>query len=199
MTICDYVIFFVLVLFMIVGFLRGILRELCDVLFFALPIGLGVFATPYVVDFLEKNQLLLPTLQKMIEGKALNNQYVSIFFADNKLGMFDLSELFTMKLSYYIVFALIYIFTYIIVTFIVLACKILEKVPILKGFNRFLGAIVGLIKGIVAVSMLMFILSILYVNFGIGGAIIDLINAGSMSSLLYQSNIIVLIIEAILR
>ena len=200
MTLCDYIIFAILGIFMIAGFFRGLIREFFEVLFALLPIGLSISSTPYIVRFLKGNQLFLPTLLSFFEKKFDKSSYLAIFFNEKEeLISSGLGEIFAGRLAYYIIFAIVYILTYIIIKIIMISGNIIAKLPILSGFNRFFGAVFGLAKGLLFVSMVMFLLSLAYVNFSIGEQWLKLINEGTMSSLLYQNNIIVFIIKAIIE
>ncbi len=200
MTLCDYVIFGILVVFMLCGFLRGFVRELFEVLFAVLPIGFSILLTPNVVKFLKENKLLLPYIVSFFEKKLAKSSYLTIFFKEKAdLISSGLGEIFAGKLAYYLIFAIIYILIYIIIKIIMVAGNVIAKLPILSGFNRFFGAVFGLAKGILFVSMFMFLLSLAYVNLSIGEPLLKIINEGAMSSLFYRNNVIVFIIESVTR
>ena len=142
----------------------------------------------------------MPTLLSFFEKKFDKSSYLAIFFNEKEeLISSGLGEIFAGRLAYYIIFAIVYILTYIIIKIIMISGNIIAKLPILSGFNRFFGAVFGLAKGLLFVSMVMFLLSLAYVNFSIGEQWLKLINEGTMSSLLYQNNIIVFIIKAIIE
>ena len=200
MTLCDYVIFAILVIFMLCGFFRGLIRELFEVLFAVLPIGLSIFSTPYIVKFLKENKLFLPNLLTFFEKKLEKSSYLTIFFKEKEdLLSAGIGEILAGKLTYYLIFAIVYIVVYIIIKIIMISGNIIAKLPILRGFNRFFGAVFGLVKGVLFVSMFMFLLSLAYVNFSVGEPLLKIINEGTMSCLLYQNNVIVFIIKAIIE
>ena len=84
----------------------------------------------------------------------------------------------------------------LILWIISIAAKILDKIPVLKTFNKLLGMIAGLVLGLVAVWTF-FLISIVFLGNSIATTILSQINGSSLLSFLFNNNVLLDILKRI--
>lgn len=250
MSIVDGVLFAILVIFMIVGFTRGLVKEVVSLLLVIVPICLAMVLTPIVSDALSKNTkieqsianvLTKRLLQKddtkladdrsdaldkkssdksdsvkadkkadkkdkkdkeikeigdIIVGKSANFLSVYGVKSADRLSQAAISAIST-KIVRTLSFILIYIIAYTAIMIIYMGLNLVASIPILAGFNRFFGALLGLLKAVFLISVILLLVPVLYVNFGIGGGLIKAIDGSTVLKSWYDNNIILLIWQKI--
>lgn len=113
-------------------------------------------------------------------------------------GMYDLvshklSELALTGISFVLVLIAVTIIFHLILQLI----KVVEKLPVINGANRLLGAAGGLIKGIVLIWIIFAIVALNSTN-GLGATIISYIYESKFLQVIYENNIILVILLSFL-
>lgn len=139
-------------------------------------------------------------------GIKLPNVVVNELFGSNNLadsilestGMYDtvsqkLSELAMTGISFVLVLLALMIISHLILQLI----KVVEKLPVISGANRFLGAAGGLIKGIVLIWVIFAIVALNSTS-GLGATIISYIYESKFLQIIYENNIILVILLSFL-
>lgn len=233
MNLYDGILFAVLVFFMILGFLRGLLKEVAALLFIVVPIVSAIFLSPFLADFLQKNTKINSAIEQVLEDKiklAMNQKekellsdekntndelekadedsqlkkgsklksmeelsgYLSVFGqkTKKKIGSSAVKEI-TEKMIRALAFIIIYFVLYLGIGILCFTLNIISRIPVLSGFNRFFGAMLGLGKGLLLVSVFLLILPVLYVKIKGIDVILKEIEKTAVLKQLYEKNIII--------
>lgn len=242
MNLYDGILFAVLVFFMILGFLRGLLKEVAALLLIVLPMVSAIFLSPFLADFLQKNTKINSAIEQVLQDKiklatdekssdklsdekALKEEetkedgtkdidktkntpksieelsgYLSVFSKDPKK---EISSLAVKEISGKIIralaFIIIYFVLYLGISILCFTLNIIAKIPVLSGFNRFFGAILGLGKALLLVSIFLLILPVLYVHMNGVDAILEEIEKTAVLKQLYEKNIMISLWNLIIK
>ncbi len=89
-----------------------------------------------------------------------------------------------------------FLMLWVLTTFVIFSADIIAKIPIIKGFNRLLGCIAGLIKGLLIVWVGFFVAIIFFGN-TIGSHMLLYINDSVILSVLFNNNLLAKFITSI--
>jgi len=143
-----YISIFIVLIYlvmMIVGYKRGFLYELVGLFFTAISVAIAWFVSPVLAD-------LFP----MIDLANLNEEMKLL----SKL--FDLNRMVNIIAYFLIVFLVLKLLYF----FISLLLKSLNKLPVIGSFNKFLGAVFGVLNATIIVLCLSMLLSLPIVKNG---------------------------------
>lgn len=248
----DGILFAVLVFFMILGFLRGLIKELAVGMLIVIPIIAAMLLSPFLSDFLEKNTKIHAGIEKVLyekltdthkekdetkaskeakekkdsketdgmketdetkktdetkeakeKEKGNKEKMLEVFSILNKDNHLDTDEIFVKTATERMVkafsFVTIYLFFYLSLSIVFFALNVFAKLPVLSGFNRFFGSLLGLAKALLFVSVLLLLLPFLYVNVKGTDVILDGIQKSAVLKYLYEHNLILALWRLIVR
>lgn len=220
MTWLGYVVIGALVFAGIIGFKRGLIREIVSTLFVILTIAAAWFINPYVNEFLKESTPLYQTVHntctKFVDSKMdevsvtaqseLLNTLNLPDFLKNKITESDTAEnyrylaadTFTEYLSEYLAvsvinglsFGISYLLATILIRVATYALDILARLPVINGANRIAGAAVGLAKGVIYLWIVLLIATVLC-STQLGETILEMVNRDVFLSFVYEKNIFI--------
>lgn len=135
------------------------------------------------------NKLPLPDIIKKNIAKDNNKD------SYNALGVKTFNDYISTRLSGAIIsiisFFILAIVIYIVLRIILRIARVLNKIPIVKGINRFFGAIVGIIEALIILWVIcLFFTCIAQTPFG--AQAVAIINQSELLKLIYNNNLLVL-------
>lgn len=250
MNLYDGILFAILVFFMILGFIRGILKEIAALLLIVIPMLAAVLFSPFLAEFLQKNTKITLTIEKALldkqeffkqaekqtesskikeddekiekeekknkeKGKKSDKvrkenqvqlkekdvmKYFAMFHTDvgNEIRTMAIREL-ANKIVKSLAFIIIYFVFYIVIVILYVTLKIIVRIPVLSSFNRFFGAMLGLFKGILLVSVILLSIPVLYVHISGMDKVLDGINKSVVLKQLYDKNIVIHFLKIIFK
>lgn len=242
MSLYDGIFFVILVGFMILGFVRGLLKEIAAILLIVVPMLAAVIFSPFLSSFLQKNTEINTTIESALldrldvlkgedkktdvsakkekkgkeeerktkgkfkdeDEKKLNFKsedaikYLSLFTSKagteiNEAAIGDITD----KIVKSLAFSIIYFIFYTAIIILYFTLKIVTKIPVLSGFNRFFGAILGLCKAVLAVSILLLLIPALYMYIKGLDRVLEGINKSTVLKQLYENNIILILFKTL--
>ncbi len=118
-----------------------------------------------------------------------------------KLGVSDFKEYAVKSISNVLLKILVYI-ALVIVIFIVIrillaVSKVLTKIPVIRGANRFFGALLGLFEGLLILWLIGFVISLIS-NTGFGTSVVGIIHKNAFLTILYDNNCLLKIVKTII-
>lgn len=224
MSAYDSILFAILVFFMILGFLRGLLKEIAALLLIVVPIFAAMLLSPFLADFLQKNTKVSMTIEQVLNekikvtaeetskveeiskereaesqtdhSKRRNPKeltgYLKVFMEKPKEGLNEEAVGgITARMVEALAFVIVYGIFYLGISILYFTLSVITKLPVLSGFNRFFGAILGLCKALLLVSVFLLILPVLYVNVKGTDVILEGIGKSAVLKHLYENNIII--------
>lgn len=241
MSLYDGILFIVLVIFMVLGFIRGLLKEIAAILLIVVPMLAAVIFSPFLSDFLQKNTEInakvesvlsnrLETLENRgkrtenadkkengkkidIKGKEETEEEEKKAFSLKNTDVIKYLSLFTSgegteinstvmkgvtdKIVKSLAFSIIYFVFYTVIVILYFGLRILTKIPVLSGFNRFFGAMLGLCKAVLLVSIILLIIPVLYTYVNGLDEVLEGINKSVVLKQLYEKNIILILFKTL--
>ena len=242
MSVYDGIFFVILVGFMILGFVRGLLKEIAAILLMIIPMLAAALFSPFLSSFLQENTKINTTIEsaflvrldisedknKKTEAADKKNKemqeknkktkekftdketsefksenvitYLSLFTSKaggkiNKAAIGGITDKIVKSLS----FSIIYFIFYIAVIILYFALKIVTKIPVLSGFNRFFGAILGLCKAVISVSIILLFIPALYMYIKGLDKVLEGINKSSVLKYLYENNLVLMLFKTLFK
>lgn len=155
MNIIDFVIIFVILFFMGLGYYRGFFRVVMNLTEYILGIFLAFKFYPKFAEFLNEkfffndfiNDVIINGIKSVIESTPGNEGLIVPVENLNLPILASLSDMIVMLISIIILFILFKLLIKIVGLFI----DKLTKLPILKEFNKIGGVVAGLIEGVLVV------------------------------------------------
>ena len=198
MTWLGYVVIGALVFAGIIGFKRGLIREIVSTLFVILTIAAAWFINPYVDSKMDE-------VSVTAQNELLNTLNLPDFLK-NKIAESDTAEnyrylaadTFTEYLSEYLAvsvinglsFGISYLLATILIRVATYALDILARLPVINGANRIAGAAVGLAKGVIYLWIVLLIATVLC-STQLGETILEMVNRDIFLSFVYEKNIFI--------
>lgn len=138
-------------------------------------------------------ELKLPQILKntLIKKNTLSD-YIRLGVENFKQYVVRSISMVALKIATYI--ALV-IAIYIIIRILLLLTKVIEHIPVIRGINRFFGAIVGFIEGALILWIICLFISLIS-NTEFGGQIVDLIRQSAFLSYIYEENLVLRMVHA---
>ena len=133
------------------------------------------------------DELSLPTFLKNMLTKNNNAaEYV-------KLGVSNFKQYIVRTISNLIIKILVYIALVIailiIIRILLMITKMISRIPIIHGFNKFFGGLLGLLQGLIYLWLFCLLISVFSeTSFGMG--LMDVINGSALLQLIYEGNLI---------
>ncbi len=198
--IADAIVLAVVVISIAIGYRTGFFKSLIKVASYIVSIVLSFFFYPILSDFLMKTPIYPFLVEK------INENYLSpgTFSADGKVGGFlsdylnrgienvaeGMSGAFAGLLINILSFIIIVIVFKILIKIVTNALNIFTRLPVIKQFNRFGGAVVGGLIGVL-VLYLAFALLVVVSPLKSDGRIMEEIEKSSLASEMYYNNFLI--------
>lgn len=200
----DIVVIGVVVVFVIIGYKAGFMRSFVNIISYIVSFILSFLFYPIVSEFLLKTPLY-PYLKEII-----NENYVSGSLQmpqDGVLGVFskylgtgleNAAEGISGSIAQFIIdilaFVLVIVFFKIIIRIVGNVLNIFTRLPLIKQFNRFGGALLGGLAGVL-VLYIAFALMVAVAPIKSDSKIMTEINKSMFASEMYQKNVVLNLID----
>lgn len=209
--ILDIIVILFILLSAFTGYRKGLIGILVSLVGFVIAIILAFTFQPIVVDYINNNTQISPTINEMVKNgvtKAIeqktNTSKSNDFYAMviSKFGENQDVDVITKNITSFILKGISFIFIFIIVitiTFILqMLLNLVFNIPILSSVNKIGGIGIAAIMAIIKVWVILALVSFLS-PFNIVGVITNLINQTTFTKLLYENNVLVSIISSNLK
>ena len=202
--IIDLIIVSIILLFVFLGYKRGLVKvafKLCT--FFIAIIIAFVFYKP-IAQLVITNTNIDETIETAITNKILpegvtetqevdlSNDLPRIILKNSSNTVQSISKSFSNTIIETVCILLIFIIVKIILKFVTVLADLIAKLPILKQFNKLGGTIYGIVEGLFIVFLGLAIVSLIAPLLDI--SIIDSINSSILGNIFYNNNILLKII-----
>lgn len=200
----DLVAILMVALFTFIGYKKGLIKVAVNILAFFIAIIISlILYKPISNIVIEKTQIdeniqttivskILPEGAKADDEAEVNQNFKGLIENNAKNTFNNMAKSIAVKIIQIGALLIIYIVARIILKFVSLLTSIIEKIPIIKQFNKAGGTIYGFIKGMFLVWI---ILAVIYlVNPLIPTNFINEINNSLLVGLLYKNNLLLNII-----
>ena len=202
--IIDLVIVLIMLLFIFLGYKRGLVKvafKLCT--FFIAIIVAFVFYKP-VAKLVIANTNIDETIETAITRKILpegatetqevdlSQDLPSIILKNSSDTVQSISKSFTNTIIETACLLLIFIIVKIVLKFVTALADLIAKLPILKQFNKLGGTLYGIIEGLFIVFLGFAIISLIAPM--LDSSVLDAINSSTLGSICYNNNLLLKII-----
>lgn len=159
MNIIDFIIIFVILSFMILGYYRGLFKVVINLIEYILSIFLAWKLTPVFVEFLNEKFLfsdfmhnsLLNGMKKIIDNN-MGEQAIQVPMEVLDIPMVsEMTNMIVMIISFFVLFILFKLLIKLVSLFV----DKLIKLPVLKEVNKIGGVIAGFVEGVLIVFLLL--------------------------------------------
>ena len=141
------------------------------------------------------NNLRLPRIIKAtLFNKTTINEYISQGIESLKQYVVERISSVALKIMTYV--GLI-IAIYIIIRILLLVSKLINSIPVVRGINRFFGAVVGFVEGAMILWLLCLIISLISQT-ELGIKIVDVIHQSWFLSYIYEQNLVLRMVNALI-
>lgn len=219
----------VIIVFMVVGYIRGFIKSIFSLCSILVIMIVSSFLAPLVDHYVEKNTQIYPMVEERCiahyEKKALeitNKQELNkpgseeeaistleikynkvlqekfkreIYKQTKETGVFEKIGKATANM---IIESAIFLLTIIVLWMILRVIEgvldLVAKLPVLKGINRLLGTLVGLVGGIIFIWALAFLLSLCSTT-QVGKDLLQMVTNNPILNMIYENNGIVFLWE----
>ena len=132
----------------------------------------------YDLPDLLKNNLIVNNTQEMYKKLLVSvfEEYVSAYLAKTAVNAMS--------------FVLIFIITVIGFKILLLFVDIISKIPIIKGMNQFLGALLGFCEALIIVWVFFFIV-VMFIGNNSGAVLLSMISESKFLTVLFNTNILI--------
>ena len=219
-TIAGIVVIIYLILFLVIGFRRGLLRMVLAGGSLVITLIIAGAAAQPAADYIRYDTAIGPKLQQNIEdlvesklggvGEALDeaeDEFIDSLLLPSSVksdlkekntlaryadqGVDSFKEYIAVNLTGLIIrvvsYVLIFIIVFILIKIIVRLSRFINKIPIIGGFNRILGALLGFMEAVIFLWIACIIISLLSAtDFGI--ACVNVINESKFLMFIYNNN-----------
>lgn len=142
------------------------------------------------------SKLPLPKALKETLGENNNSEIYHL------LGVNSFGEYLSSHLAYMILNAIAFVGTFIVIGFliqcIVFMADLLSKLPVINGFNKLAGTIMGLTKGLIILWILCLFVTA-FVGTEIGKSVLGMIEDSIVLSFIYNNNYLMLLITNLVK
>ena len=203
--IIDLIIVLIMLLFIFLGYKRGLVKvafKLCT--FFIAIIVAFVFYKP-VAKLVIANTNIDETIETAITRKILpegatetqevdlSQDLPSIILKNSSDTVQSISKSFTNTIIETACLLLIFIIVKIVLKFVTALADLIAKLPILKQFNKLGGTLYGIIEGLFIVFLGFAIISLIAPM--LDSSVLDAINSSTLGSICYNNNLLLKIIK----
>lgn len=131
----------------VIGHRKGFIRKLVGVVGWILTFWLVSMALPSIVEFLKENTALYSAVQEsLLHSDVELMQMLRIVGLEEMAGGFVADKVLRL-----IAFVITFVLVSVVVHGVTWALHIASKLPLLKGTNQLLGALVGFLEGLLLV------------------------------------------------
>ncbi|MBR2708655.1 MAG: CvpA family protein [Clostridia bacterium] len=211
--IIDVLIVILLIVMVLLGKKRGLMKSLVSIVGFFISILLAISLCKPVGDFIVANTDWDDSIKSVVSNSIkiddvkldVSEQYpdiISKYVSGAVDGINDTKENIKEEVSikitdcviYAISYVIVFILTKITVTVLRFLSKIVEKLPIINKMNDLGGALLGLAQGIIAVYIILTVISVLSPMMP-DSMIIDQVNNSYIGKFVYNNNIVGLFLK----
>lgn len=203
--IADLIIIIIIALCTFVGYKRGLIKVAIKLLSFIIAIIIALTLYKPTANYIIQNTEIDDNIQNAITEKILpegateedeveittNIPEMILEGAENTVK--SISATLTTKLIEILSLIAIFIITKIILRVITLISNLIEKIPVIKQFNKAGGTIYGIIQGFLVCFTILAVISL--ISPFINQTYIEMINNSFLASKLYDNNILLNIIS----
>ena len=210
----DFVALRIIVIYALIGFFKGFTEFIFQVVAICMTIGVVFFAYKPVAEVVMETQLdekvyavVFDNLSQtsIAEGNEIKEEDTNMSSGIVKTingyvqeaketAQGNIAEYVSGKIAVIVVYAMtaiaLFVIVYLVLFLIRIVLDIIGKMPILREGNEVLGLVIGVVKGLIAVYLLLALasgLSPILSQFGI----IKAIEESTVASILYNNNIII--------
>lgn len=203
--IADLIIIIIIAVCTFVGYKRGLIKVAIKLLSFIIAIIIALTLYKPTANYIIQNTEIDDNIQNAITEKILpegateedeveittNIPEMILEGAENTVK--SISATLTAKLIEILSLIAIFIITKIILRVITLISNLIEKIPVIKQFNKAGGTIYGIIQGFLVCFTILAVISL--ISPFINQSYIEMINNSFLASKLYDNNILLNIIS----
>lgn len=203
--IADLIIILIIALCTFIGYKRGLIKVAIKLLSFIIAIIIALTLYKPTANYIIQNTEIDDNIQNAITEKILpegateedeveittNIPEMILEGAENTVK--SISATLTTKLIEILSLIAIFIITKIILRVITLISNLIEKIPVIKQFNKAGGTIYGIIQGFLVCFTILAVISL--ISPFINQSYIEMINNSFLASKLYDNNILLNIIS----
>lgn len=203
--VADLIIILIIALCTFIGYKRGLIKVAIKLLSFIIAIIIALTLYKPTANYIIQNTEIDDNIQNAITEKILpegateedeveittNVPEMILEGAENTVK--SISTTLTTKLIEILSLIAIFIITKIILRVITLISNLIEKIPVIKQFNKAGGTIYGIIQGFLVCFTILAVISL--ISPFINQTYIEMINNSFLASKLYDNNILLNIIS----
>lgn len=215
----DIIIIAILLLFIIIGAWRGLMKTLFHSCSSLIAIGGAIFLHPVIGDFIRKSFIYTaisnavgkslgisnaapssqPDRINIINSLPLPDSFKGMLLDNNNSVVYDLlnADSVTAYISGFIaniiiniaISVIVFIIIFIIIKIIINALQLAVKIPVLKQINALGGGLLGLAWGVIMIWCIMTVM-VIFITTPAFNTIINNIDKSILGKILYDNNII---------
>ena len=198
--ILDIVIVLIIAIFTFIGYKQGLVKTAIKVLAFFIALFVAVSFYKVVGNIVIEKTQFDEKIETKIESKILPEEYKEkinvlpeALIKTGEESVSALAKSISEKVIYFIVFLLLFLIIKIGLKFVTILADLITKLPIIKQFDKTGGFIYGLAKGLVIVTAIFAVVSL--ISPMLDEKYIDSINKSFLAKTFYNHNIIIGLIK----
>lgn len=198
--ILDLGIILVIALFTFIGYKQGLVKTAIKILSFIIALVISMMLYKAIGNIIITNTLIDEKIEDTIVSKALPENYEEklailpkSLIESGETTINDLAKVVSSKAIYAVVFVVLFIVLRLLLKLVTLLTDLITKLPVIKQFDKTGGFIYGLAKGIVIVTVIFAIISLIAPM--LDEQYITTINKAYIASALYNHNLLIELIK----
>lgn len=195
--IVDILIILIIAIFSILGYEKGLAKVLIKLLSFVVSIVIALVLYKPVSNVIIKNTQIDEKIKEKITVKILpeseTENTISKSIIDTTNGVVDnASEQVTIKIIQTGTMIALFLIARIILLVVSMLSNVIDKIPVIKQFNKLGGTIYGILKGIFIVLIILAVTALVAPL--LGENIISAITNSTIGGFIYNNNVILKIL-----
>ena len=198
--ILDLIVILIIALFTFIGYKQGLVKTAIKILAFFIALFVAVSLYKAVGNIVINNTQFDEKIENKIISKVLPENYEEkldilpdSLIKSGEQSINGLAIVISQKVIYFITFIILFLVIRIALKFVTILADIITKLPIIKQFDKTGGLIYGLAKGIVIVTALFAVVSL--ISPMLDEKYVNTIQNSYISKTLYNHNLIIGLIK----
>lgn len=198
--ILDLIVILVIALFTFIGYKQGLVKTAIKILAFFIAMFVAISFYKVVGNVVINNTQFDEKIENKIVSKVLPENYqekVEILpdslVETGEKSINDMAKGVAEKVIYFITFIVLFLVIRIALKFVTILADLITKLPIIKQFDKAGGLIYGLAKGLIIVTAIFAVVSLLSPM--LDAKYIEMIDKSYISKIFYNHNLIIGLIK----